>query len=284
MDQVTVVPAAWLQDIDDVVYRLLGASAGPGGAAPTTRAEIMLNLGAAYQSRGIVSTGLVTYSSDTTLTVANAGQAIFFTGTAASTFTLPAANALPFGEMKLTISNAGSAALTITPAAGDGSDLQVPVLQPGQQVILVNDGGIVWRTIAQNSGTTSPFTVGAAQTSTQAVARGQLAQYTPIGATNSGTGVTTLSVSTTAFTAPCDGKAIVIFSGANSSIVASALSISASLAGFVQSYALAFGPIYDGLGYLPMAAGQSSTFTLTGESSSSAGIFLGIKVLFQPLA
>ena len=46
-DKVTAVVSSWLQDINDVVYRLLGSSAGTGGAAPTTRAEIVSNLGIA---------------------------------------------------------------------------------------------------------------------------------------------------------------------------------------------------------------------------------------------
>lgn len=132
------------------------SSSGPGGG-----------------SSAIVSAGAVTYSASTTLTAANAGQMIFFTGTAASTFTLPSASALPAYAMKLTISNGSGVPLTITPAAGDSYDLPVQFLQPNQQAILVNDGTHTWHTIAQNNGTNSPFAVGAAQTSTQAAARGQ---------------------------------------------------------------------------------------------------------------
>jgi len=47
VDQVTVVPAAWLQDVDNIVYRMLGTSTGPGGNAPASRSEIVANLGAA---------------------------------------------------------------------------------------------------------------------------------------------------------------------------------------------------------------------------------------------
>jgi hypothetical protein len=124
-------------------------------------------------SSAIVSAGGAAYSSNTTLTAANAGQIIFFTGTAASTFTLPSASALPAYTMKLTISNAGTAPLTIAPASGDGMDLPSAVLYSGQQAIVVNDGVNNWHVIAQNNGTTLPFAVGAAQTSTQAVNLGQ---------------------------------------------------------------------------------------------------------------
>lgn len=41
----TTVAATWCQDVNDVIYRLLGASAGPGGVAPTTRQQIVTNLG-----------------------------------------------------------------------------------------------------------------------------------------------------------------------------------------------------------------------------------------------
>ncbi|MDE2103878.1 MAG: hypothetical protein KGL39_41965 [Patescibacteria group bacterium] len=50
VDQQTTVTAGWLNDVDDVVYRLLGSSTGPGGSAPTSAAEIVANLGAASLS------------------------------------------------------------------------------------------------------------------------------------------------------------------------------------------------------------------------------------------
>ncbi len=41
----TRTDAGWFNDINEVVYRLLGSSTGPGGAAPTTIAQIIANLG-----------------------------------------------------------------------------------------------------------------------------------------------------------------------------------------------------------------------------------------------
>ena len=48
----SVVNAAWLNDINSVVYRLLGQYSGtPGtGVAPTTRAQLLANLGLTPQS------------------------------------------------------------------------------------------------------------------------------------------------------------------------------------------------------------------------------------------
>jgi hypothetical protein len=157
---------------DNGAVQLIGAKlnsvlAAALASAPVGTGNVVLS------SSAIVSAGAATYSSDTTLTAANAGQIIFFTGSAASTFTLPASASAPPYAMKLTISNQGSVPLTITPAAGDGYDLSVPVLQPSQQAIVANDGGTYWHVIAQTNGTTFPFAVGAAQTATQAVNLGQ---------------------------------------------------------------------------------------------------------------
>lgn len=64
------VNAAWLNDINKVVYRLLGTSAGPGGAAPTTVAQIVANLGAASLSTSN------TYASGTTQNFSSATMAV----------------------------------------------------------------------------------------------------------------------------------------------------------------------------------------------------------------
>ncbi len=137
---------------------------------------------------------------------------------------------------------------------------------------------------ALNGSPSQVFNVANATTSTEAVALGQLAQQTPVGNVASAAGVTTLSLTSSAFTAPCTGKAIVLFGGSNAATSANSISTSASLAGFQLLYAQAFGALYDAYGYLPMIAGQSSTFSITGGSASSTSLFLSIKVFFIPLA
>lgn len=37
--------SAWFNDVNNVVYRILGNSTGPGGPAPTSAAQIVANLG-----------------------------------------------------------------------------------------------------------------------------------------------------------------------------------------------------------------------------------------------
>jgi hypothetical protein len=188
------------------------------GLSPALGAGVQTALGQAANGTGnvvlsssaIVSAGGAAYSSNTTLTAANAGQIIFFTGTAASTFTLPSASALPAYTMKLTISNAGTAPLTIALASGDSTDLPSAVLYPGQQAIVVNDGVHTWHVIAQNNGTTLPFAVGAAQTATQAVNLGQVSQVPPLifGYTG-GTAANTTYGQTLTFNVPSSGYIIV---------------------------------------------------------------------------
>jgi len=75
IDQVTVVPAAWLQDVDNVVYRMLGASAGPGGSAPASRAAIVANLGAAPAAGNAAQTFAVANATATNQAVAR-GQVL----------------------------------------------------------------------------------------------------------------------------------------------------------------------------------------------------------------
>ncbi len=45
VNQETLTDQGWFNDVNAVVYRLLGTSTGPGGAAPTTRSEILSAMG-----------------------------------------------------------------------------------------------------------------------------------------------------------------------------------------------------------------------------------------------
>jgi hypothetical protein len=59
VNQQTVVQASWTQDVNNVVYRLLGPSTGPGGSAPSDRNQILDNLGSAPIVTSIASLRLL---------------------------------------------------------------------------------------------------------------------------------------------------------------------------------------------------------------------------------
>jgi hypothetical protein len=114
----------------------------------------------------------VAYSANTTLTLSNAGQIIYFTGTTA-TFTLPLSNAAAGGQMQMIISNQGSGVLTLAMQGGNTSDISFLSLSPGQSLAVVNDGGTAWHHLWSEVGTTGPYSVGNATANTHAVNLGQ---------------------------------------------------------------------------------------------------------------
>ena len=145
-----------------------------------------------------------TYSASTTLTPANAGQLVFYTGSASGTFTLPLSNAAGPYLIPIIISNQSVFELTIAPATGDNLDLSVSVLQPGQACALNNDGGIAWHHYYTEAGNTSPVVVGAATANNQAVTLGQLPVTTP-----AASAAVTVGASPFAYTAPSAGSVCV---------------------------------------------------------------------------
>jgi hypothetical protein len=114
----------------------------------------------------------VAYSANTTLTISNAGQIIYFTGTTA-TFTLPLSNAAAGGQMQMIISNQGSGVLTLAMPGGNTSDISFLSLSPNQSLAVVNDGGTVWHHLWSEAGTTGPYSVGNATANTHGVNLGQ---------------------------------------------------------------------------------------------------------------
>ncbi len=113
------------------------------------------------------------YTTSTTLTAANAGQIVTYTGTASGTFTLPASNAAAAGLLPIIINNASSYALTVALPSGNTGGLVVNVLQPGQRAALWNDGASAWIELWNEAGNSSPTVTGNATASNQAVALGQ---------------------------------------------------------------------------------------------------------------
>jgi hypothetical protein len=144
--------------------------------ADATSSNEAVNLGQ-LETLGIVTNGPVAYSASTTLTSANQGQLIFYTGSAAGTFTLPASNSVPGYQCKMVISNQSGYPLTIVPPSGDGCDLSPNVLQPNQYCCVGNDGGTDWHTFWNTAGSASPFVVANAAASNEAVALGQAFTY-----------------------------------------------------------------------------------------------------------
>jgi len=160
VDQVTVVPAAWLQDVDDVVYRMLGASTGPGGNAPASRSEIVANLGAApaagnaaqtfavanaAASNQAVNLGQVATPSNGGYTNVTTSRAIgtFYTNSTGrpllvqvEVYTEATANA---GTRLLV--NGGEVSCFYTPAAVTTYGVMIAIVPPGQTYMVANAVG-----------------------------------------------------------------------------------------------------------------------------------------------
>ena len=128
------------------------------------------------QLGALLGRGATTISGSTTLTAANAGDVIFFVGTSAATFTLPASNASAPYTIPIIISNQGTAPVTIVAPSGNGIDLQVNTLQTGQVCAVTNDGNTAWHMFWNTAGTNSPVVVGAATALNEAVQLGQALQ------------------------------------------------------------------------------------------------------------
>jgi hypothetical protein len=137
------------------------------------------------------------------------------------------------------------------------------------------------------AGTTGQaFTVGNASATTQALARGQALQVAPVAAATATNGTTgPVGVTTGTLTAPCNGMAIVYFSVSIPGLTGGLASFSqtASLAGLnMLSPAMSNYPQNHGFGYLPMTAGQSSTFTVSASTSAAQNIGVQASAFFVP--
>jgi hypothetical protein len=120
---------------------------------------------------------------------------------------------------------------------------------------------------------------GAANTN-QALAANQL-QTASVGNSNAGQPITSISVTTPTLTAPCNGFAFVFvdFSADQNS---GGFSMSASLGGLAQQVGMTYGYNGYGFAYLPMSAGQGSTFTGSSSSSVSTNMLIAIRAFFIP--
>ena len=144
---------------------------GQAVVAPATQNNAAVQLGQLLTTFG--RNGHCVSSASTTLTSANAGQTVFYLGSAPGTFTLPASNSTGGFLIPIIISNQSAYPLTIAAPTGDATDLPAPILQPTQVCALVNDGDTTWHHLYSESGNNSPVVVGAAVASNQAVNLGQ---------------------------------------------------------------------------------------------------------------
>lgn len=122
-----------------------------------------------------------------------------------------------------------------------------------------------------------------ARTPAQIVADLGLTNAAPVGASNQATG-TTVSVTTSSFTAPSAGALVILAEGAAQGTPTS-VSLTASLGGLVTLFTtFSTGASTFGGGYLPMATTNSSTVTYSVTTSSSVAQSVTIMAFFLPQA
>ena len=234
--------------------------------------------------------GQVIYTASTTLTAANAGQIVTYAGTAAATFTLPAANAATVGLMPVIINNNSGYTLTVAPTTGDSiGNSTVTVIQQGQQAAFWNDGGTTWIELWNMAGTNSPFVVGNATAPNQAIARGQVLNVAPV---INGLGVSTPAASTTysvsgSFTAPCNGYVIAWGSLAIGASLASgaAITIKTYINGVGGSSDQSPWPLTTEYQSQSVAAGSAVSFNFDAATNTTAPgtvIVLHVLAIFVP--
>ena len=203
------------------------------------------------------------------------------------TLTLPATTLvgseyLVFGSATAYTTTVSSPVTAGSPYIGlpDGSQVyswEVAASSPSQGV------KIEWDGTNYHATTFGPTVVAPAVANNQAVQLGQVVNgVAPVAANVNGSG-TTGSATTGALTAPCDGYALVIgmFSSGTSSL--SGTSVTSSLSGFISVMNPNDGNYFNiSVGYLPMTAGQSSTFTCSGSQATSGAFTYTITAFFQP--
>ena len=250
--------------------------------APATASNAAVQLAQLLTTLG--RNGSVAYSASTTLTSANAGQIVFYTGSAPGTFTLPASNAAGSYLIPIVISNQGGAPLTVAPSTGNGLDATVTVLQQGQMMAVSNDGGTDWHTLWSTAGSTSPTVTGAAVASNQAVNLGQFTS--PVGSSASNSSATALSTSVS-FTAPCAGNILAFLTGSGQgSYTLSSASISGTNATSVTTGIVngEGSQIIDLTETFSCASGAAVTLTATIDASGAQLINVDLFCIFVPAA
>lgn len=180
----------------------------------------------------------------------------------------------------------GGAAGEIVYQSGPSVSATTAAGTAGQALISQGAGAPTWSqlTVDASGNLTIPGTasIAAATASGHAVQRGQVLSANPLGALgSSGPSITTISVTTSTFTAPCKGVLNILCLGFNSaSDNANGITVTASLAGIVSLNTNGFGfASY----YLPMTSGQSTTLSGTYVNSNAGYLSVAISTFFTPL-
>ena len=172
-----------------------------------------------------------------------------------------------------------------------GNILTVERAQEGTSAQNWNVGDFIWN--GPTAGTAlltnmpNPFIIPNATANDNPVALGQMAVSTPVGVTNQGSSISSVSATTGTFTAPSVGNLIITAfglctsdgtgTGANSIVL-----VTTSLAGLVtvSNNGSLYVEIF--LGYLPMTAGQQTTITASQTMGWSGNLAVVINAFFQP--
>ena len=166
---------------------------------------------------------------------------------------------------------------TLTQIVGQGGKPFVPVLAASVSRAPVPSPGNALDMIRVNAAGANYET----RTPAQIIADFGLINTVPVGASNSTTG-TTISVTTTSFTAPCSGALVIIGRGGSPSPAGSS-SLATSLAGAVVVFQVA-AAVSRAFGYLPMNASQSTTATFQLSTLTSQALVATVAAFFLPQA
>ena len=228
------------------------------------------------------------YTTTQTLPVGN--DIIVYTGTLTAdvTFTLPSTGMPVAGRIKV-YGSASAFTVTVSLANStgspflhlpDGSEVYSYVLpaSASQNFIDLFWDGTNWK--AFNGGIMS---IPNATADNQPVALGQVLNgVVPVAGYANGSG-TTGAATTGSLTAPSNGMAIVIASFSSGTETLTGTGVTASLSGLVEVLNPNAGNSFSqSVWYLPMSAGQSSTFTGNLSQSTSGGYTLTLVAFFQP--
>jgi hypothetical protein len=187
--------------------------------------------------------------------------------------------------------NSSTGTISIAAASGghfigpDGATIASPYTvfsDVGEFIQIVADGSN-WRifTVAQP-------VVAPATNANQAVQLGQVQNCAPVSASSDSLSASSMSATTGTLTAPSNGIAfaVMLFGFSNESLSLSGTGLSASLSGLQtlspisKNHSAYLWPVF---GYLPMTAGQSTTFTGSVSLSGNSVCNVTVVAFFLPL-
>ena len=171
-------------------------------------------------------------------------------------------------------------AFVATIAAGTGITIVGPATVDGNSVrefVVVQTGATAFSFYALGQGSSGPAVTNGGLTQL-----GQVLNVAPMAANNN-FDASTGSATTATLTAPCKGQAIVIASFSSGDGSLNDTGVTASLAGLVAVMDPNNGNYFNqSVWYLPMTAGQSSTFTANFSQATSGAATVTVIAFFQP--